>query len=269
LVDLPAIDTLDLNKLYEFVTLDINYTPIFKKEISYPYAKLEIVDKMTGKFIELDLSKFSNPLSPQFEIIYNITDNVEYKIIPLNYNGIYYSVENALVITPSTDMPVFSNSYAKYLRDNKVSNLLSGGMAVAGAIGSILTGNIAGAAGSFGSIASTVVADSVAQKQPNQVTGLKGDAFDYLNYDPCIFFRVKIMDSDHMQIARNFWNAYGYPVRRIATFNNTSKRYNFIKTVGANIIADKIPTEFLRELENIFDKGVTIWNDNYLNYDII
>jgi hypothetical protein len=269
LVDLPAVDTLDLNKLYEFLTLNITYSPIFKKEISYPYAKLEIVDKITGRFIELDLSKFTNPLSPQFQIIYNVTDNVEYKIIPLNYNGIPYSIENALVIRPSTDLPVFSNSYAKYLKDNQAQNVLSGVMAGASAIGSILTGNVAGAVGSFGSVANTLLADSVAQKQPNQVSGLKGDAFDYLNYDPCIYFRVKIMDNDHMKIARNFWNAYGYPVRRIATFNNTSNRYNFIKTVGCNLTAENIPSEFQRELESIFDKGVTIWNNNYLNYDIL
>lgn len=269
MVDLPAVDTLDLNKLYEFLTLNITYSPIFKKEISYPYAKLEIVDKITGRFIELDLSKFTNPLSPQFQIIYNVTDNVEYKIIPLNYNGIPYSIENALVIRPSTDLPVFSNSYAKYLKDNQAQNVLSGVMAGASAIGSILTGNVAGAVGSFGSVANTLLADSVAQKQPNQVSGLKGDAFDYLNYDPCIYFRVKIMDNDHMKIARNFWNAYGYPVRRIATFNNTSNRYNFIKTVGCNLTAENIPSEFQRELESIFDKGVTIWNNNYLNYDIL
>jgi hypothetical protein len=77
------------------------------------------------------------------------------------------------------------------------------------------------------------------------------------------------MDNDHMKIARNFWNAYGYPERKIGTFNNTSKKYNFIKTVGANIIADNIPSEYQKELETIFDNGVTIWNNDYLNYDIL
>ena len=41
-----------------------------------------------------------------------------------------------------------------------------------------------------------------------------------------------------------------------------------LKTVGANIISDSIPSEYQRELENIFDKGDTIWNRDYLNYDV-
>jgi hypothetical protein len=266
---IKLVHTMTVGLLSETVSLDIAYEPVFMKELAYPYAKIEIVDKITGKYIELDLSKFSNPMNPKFKIIYNITDNVEYKVVPLNYNGIAYSIENSLVVQPQTDLPIFSNSYSKYLKDNMGSNILSGVMATAGAVGSIMTGNIAGAVGSFGSIANTINADNVARKQPNQVSGIKGDAFEYLNYEPCIYFRVKIMDAFHMEIARNFWNAYGYPERRISNFNNTPNKYNFIKTVGANIIADKIPCEYQRELEGIFDKGVTIWNRNFLEYDIL
>jgi hypothetical protein len=263
------VHSLPPSLLRDTLTLNIGYTPTFKKELSYPYSKLEIVDRITGKYIELDLSKFLDPLHPQFEIRYNITDNVEYKVIPLEYNGVYYGIENALVVEPQSDLPVFSNSYSKYLKNNMGSNMISGVMSVASAVGSIATGNIAGAVGSFGSIASTINADSVARKQPNQVSGIKGDAYEYLNNEPSIYFRLKIMDNDHIKIARNFWNAYGYPERKIGTFNNTSNRYNFIKTVGANIIADSIPSEYQRELETIFDQGVTIWNNNYLNYEIL
>jgi hypothetical protein len=266
---MQLISIMSVSNLFETLSLNINYSPIFKKELSYPYAKLEIVDRITGKFIELDLSKFLNPLQPQFTLMFNITDNVEYKVIPLNYNGIGYSIENSLVVEPTTDLPVFSNSYSKYLKDNKGSNAINGFMSVAGAVGSLVTGNIAGAVGSFASISSIINQSNVAKSQPNQVSGIKGDAFDYLNYNPSIYFRLKVMDSDHMKIARNYWNAFGYPVRSISTFNNTSKRYNFIKTVCVNIIADTIPSEFAREIEGIFDKGVTIWNNNYLNYDIL
>jgi hypothetical protein len=201
--------------------------------------------------------------------MFNISDNVEYKLVPLLYNGSDYSIENALVITPSSELPIFSNSYAKYMRDNAGANMINGIMSVTGVVGSVMTGNVAGAVGSFGSIASTINADNVARQQPNQVSGLKGDAFNYENYESSLIFRVKMMDNSHKSIARNFWNAYGYPVRRISSFNNTSKRYNFIKTVGANITANTIPTIYLRELEQIFDNGVTIWNSNFLEYEIL
>jgi hypothetical protein len=269
---IAIVNHMNVGMLSETITLNIGYEPIFKKEISYPYAKLEIVDRITGKYIELDISKFLNPVEPQFMLIYNITDNVEYKLVPLNYNGIGYSIENSLVVEPSTDLPVFSNSYSKYLKDNKGTNIINGVMSVAGAVGSIMAGNVAGAVGSFGSIAGIINSDNVARKQPNQVSGIKGDAFEYQNYTSSLFFRLKTMDDDHVTIARNFWNAYGYPVRRISSFtSNISNSYNFVKTVGANIIADTIPSEYLKELQSIYDNGVTIWNrqHDFLTYNIL
>jgi hypothetical protein len=264
-----TIHNMSVSLLSEIVTLNIGYTPTFKKELAYPYSKLEIVDRITGKSIELDLSKFLNPLEPKFELRFNITDNVEYKVIPINYNGSGYAIENSLVIEPNTDLPVFSNSYSKYLKDNKVSNILTGVMSVAGAIGSIAVDNPAGAVSSFASIANVINADSVAKKQPNQVSGIKGDAFEYMNYSPCIYFRLKVMDNEHMKTARNFWNAYGYPERSLGTFTNSGSKFSFLKTVGANIISDKIPSEYQREIENMLDKGVTFWKNDYLNYDIL
>lgn len=267
--DLKAITQVSAINLRKTITVPIDYQFKFKKELSYPYAKLEIVDRITGQSIELDLSKFSDPLNPSFYIVGSLSEIPEYKIIPLSYNGVYYGIENALCIKPSSELPVFSNSYAKYLKDNKTANLINGGISGASAIGSILTGNVAGAVGSFANIAQIVNADNVAQSQPNQVRGINGDASEYLNYSPCIYFRLKTMDSNHIEIARNFWNAYGYPVRRISTFSNTDDKFNFIKTVECNIVAESIPTEYLIDLENIYNKGLTIWNRDYLNYSIL
>lgn len=260
------VHTVPQDSLFEDVQVNINYTPTFKKELAYPYAKLEVVDKITGRSIELDLSKFANQMIPTFRIYYTFTDRAEYKIVPMNYNGVTYSIENSLVIEPNTELPIFSNTYSKYLKDNKGTNLINGVMSVAGLVGSVVSGNVAGGVSSFANIASIVNADSVARKQPNQVSGIRGDSLEYVNFSPCIYFRLKVMDSDHMDIARNFWNAYGYPVRKIATYSNTNDTFNFVKTVGSNIVADTIPSEYQRELEQMFDNGVTIWNSNYLQY---
>lgn len=264
------IDTLHdvpLELLYDDFSFTIDYNESYKKELAYPYAKLEIVDRITGKYIELDISKFSNPKQPSFRIIYNFTGNVEYKVIPLNYNGQAYSVENAFVVHPNTDLPIFSNTYGKYLKDNTGTNLINGVMSVAGAVGSIATGNVAGAVGSFGNIAGIINADNVARKQPNQVSGLNGDGMEYVNFSPSIYFRLKVMDSNHMDIARNFWKCYGYPVRKITDVNmTTSPDFVFVKTEGVNIESNIIPSIYLSKLENIFNNGVTIWNRNYLEY---
>lgn len=267
--DLNLVSEVTPSNLYKDITVNIPYSPVYKKELCYPYAKLEIVDKITGKYIELDLSKFADPLNPQFRLQGSLTELPEYKLIPKNYNGIDYCIENALVVQPKCEMPVFSNSYAKYLKDNKVSNIINGALSGASAIGSIMTGNIAGAVGSFGSIAQTLNADHVAKTQPNQVTGINGDASEYITLSPRIYFRLKVMDDNHMNIARNFWNMYGYPVRKIDNVTSFTRKYNFVKTVACNITAESIPSEYQKELEDIFDKGATVWTSDYLNYDLI
>ena len=266
---LDIVDHIVKDNLLTDITFNIPYSYTFKKELCYPYAKLEVVDKITGKSIELDISKFADPFNPTFKLMGSVSELPEYKLIPTNYNGVDYSIENALVVNPSCELPIFSNSYAKYLKDNTMSQGINAVMSGVSAIGSIQTGNVAGAIGSFANLANILSQDKVAKMQPNQVSGIKGDAMEYLCFSPRIFFRLKVMDENHMNIARNFWNVYGYPERKIGIFNNTSNKYNFIKTVDANITADTIPSEYQLDLENIFDKGVTIWNNNYLEYDII
>jgi hypothetical protein len=253
---------------YDDISFDVPDNRVYMKELAYPYAKLEVVDRITGKSIELDISKFGNPLHPNFRIYYNFIEKAEYKVVPLSYNGVDYSIENALVVQPNTEMPVFSNSFAKYLKDNGNSNIIQGALGLTSMVGSIATGNIAGAIGSFASMAQVVNADSVARQQPNQVSGISGNVIEYVNLSPAIYFRLKTMDDSHVDIARNFWKDFGYPERKVTTFNNTSNKFNFIKTVGVNIIADSIPSEYQVDLEHIFDKGVTIWNRDYLNYDV-
>jgi hypothetical protein len=268
--DLNLVSQVSPTALRQTVNIAITYNMQFKKELCYPYAKLEVVDRITGKSIELDLSKFNDPFNPSFYLLGSVSDSPEYKIIPLEYNGAYYSIENALVIEPSSELPIFSNSYAKYMKNNSTANMISGVLAGAGAVGSILSGNVAGAVSSFGSIAQIVNADSVAKSQPNQVSNIKGDASEYLNYNPSIYFRLKVMDSNHMDIARKYWNCYGYPERKIDYIGyNENKSFNFVKTVSANITSNGIPNEYVEDLQNIFDKGVTIWNRNYLDYSAV
>jgi len=251
--------------LFTEKTVNITLSPTYFKEICYPYAKLEIVDRATGKAVELDLSKFDNPYAPTFRIYGSISELSEYKVVPLNYNGALYGIENALVVRPSTELPTLNNSYAKYLKDNTMSQGINAVMTGVGAIGSIATGNVLGMVSSMGNLASILSQDKVAQTQPNQVNGLKGDCIDYISYTNHIYFRVKVMDENHMSCARKFWQGYGYPIKTLATPNLTSnftgKDYNYIKMVEPNIEGGNIPQEDMKEINTLFITGITLWHD--------
>lgn len=73
----------------------------------------------------------------------------------------------------------------------------------------------------------------------------------------------------------DYFTQFGYAQNRVMEVNLRSrKNFNYIKTVGCNIVAKKnksIPKEHLLKLRGIFDNGIRIWhmdrNDGFLNYE--
>lgn len=65
----------------------------------------------------------------------------------------------------------------------------------------------------------------------------------------------------------DYFVKYGYKVNKWEKINVNSRRYfNFIKTNTCNIVSDEIPHEYLEEIKDIFNRGVTIWHvDNGAN----
>lgn len=65
----------------------------------------------------------------------------------------------------------------------------------------------------------------------------------------------------------DYFAKYGYKVNKWEKINVNSRRYfNFIKTNTCNIVGDEIPHEYLEEIKDIFNRGVTIWHvDNGAN----
>lgn len=65
----------------------------------------------------------------------------------------------------------------------------------------------------------------------------------------------------------DYFVKYGYKVNKWEKINVNSRYYfNFIKTNTCNIVGDEIPHEYLEEIKDIFNRGVTIWHvDNGAN----
>ena len=59
----------------------------------------------------------------------------------------------------------------------------------------------------------------------------------------------------------DYFVKYGYKVNKWEKINVNSRRYfNFIKTNTCNIVGDEIPHEYLEEIKDIFNRGLTIWH---------
>lgn len=58
-----------------------------------------------------------------------------------------------------------------------------------------------------------------------------------------------------------YYKNYGYKINKYKKPNYTSKKhYNFIKTTNCNIDSANIPLEHIRQLEQIFNSGLTFWH---------
>lgn len=58
-----------------------------------------------------------------------------------------------------------------------------------------------------------------------------------------------------------YFHLFGYKQNTVMKPNLKSrKRFNYIKTDGANLKGNGIPKSHLEELANIFNKGTTIWH---------
>lgn len=255
-----------LKQTITFDFSDINLG--FKKALTFPYAKIVVQDLATGQTIELEPNKFNIDSSQvvQFELQSTISENPSYKVIPLSYKNQSYAYNEALVIKCNTQLPIANNSYAKYLLNNQDLNLLrmiGNGIGVGGAV---VAGSAMGAISGFESITNVMLQEQQAQRQPNQLTAITDGVQERIQYQNGLKISLMIMDSDHLEQATNYWNMYGYPIRKLDYPNTPDRYFYFIKMQDPNI-SGNIPQNDLNEISSMFSKGVTLWQkDSFRQY---
>lgn len=234
---------------------------IHKKSMTFPYAKIVVTDMTTGQSIELSPEKFTNG-QPKFQIQCSICETPSYKIIPMDYCGQGLAYNQALVTRCNTSLPVANNTYAKYMMMNGETNNLKIAGAGIGVVGSLLTGNASGVISGASQIMNVVAQENQASKLPNQVTALTDGAMERILFQNGVKISLMVMDEFHQDMADNYWKMFGYPIRRLSNPNlNNAERFKYIKMISPNIEGGNVPQGDMIEIENIFSKGVTLWND--------
>lgn len=103
------------------------------------------------------------------------------------------------------------------------------------------------------------------QSTPNTMISMGSDVIYGFNKggSQLSLYRYGVSTEYAVKLA-DYWAMYGYKQNKILKLSdhiNTRYFYNYIKTVGANILGDgSIPLEHLEVMRNIFDKGVTVWH---------
>ena len=241
---------------------------------------------MTTDKIEI---KFSYALSYNSPFRYWIKD---YKKDPV---GRYSSLLQAL----APDFPVISDAYYTYMLENKntieanltnakigaaTSTLMSAGSgAIAGAkagggwgaLAGAVEGSINGTINGIVNVSSMIRSENAKQMdlkaKPDTLINSNDSSFNILDDNADVnFYRMRIC-CENEEILAEIFNMSGYTVNRVEKPNLRSRtRFNYIQTVGANIVGSFSQSDLLK-IKEIYDRGITIWhynkdNFNYLDY---
>lgn len=195
------------------------------------------------------------------------------------------------------DLPIISDAYYTYMLQNrnqiqadrenlKASNLTAVNNAMLGGTASgIMSGNLTGLLGGLGkgivsgyttyqtgetNYQNMVRSQNALQKDlrnlPDTIVSCNDGTFNMYDDNRYIsFYRMKICCEFEELLADTFATS-GYTVKRVKVPNLRSRlRYNYIKTVGANIVGS-INQDDLARIKAIFNNGVTFWHYNTVNF---
>lgn len=185
------------------------------------------------------------------------------------------------------EFPIINDAYSQYILQNKntiqtnVTNAMinAGAGVISGAIAGAGVGGPAGAAfGAVSGLASGVLNVSAQIRSenakqadlravPDGVINSTDSSFTVSDgSDVITFYRMRIC-CENEAILGEIFNMYGYKVNRVDIPNTRSRtRYNYLQTVGANITGS-ISQQFITQIKEIFNNGVTIWHyhDKHFN----
>lgn len=222
---------------------------------------------MTTDKIEI---KYNFALSAQSPFRYWIKD---YKRDPVGRNTTF-------VQSISPDFPIISDAYYTYMLENKNtiqanltnawinagSSMISGaisGAGIGGAAGAVY-GGVTGAIGGALNVQSHIRSENAKQADlkavPDNVVNSNDSVFTILdNTDEIHFYRMRIC-CENEEIIGEIFHMSGYKVNRVDIPNTRSRvRFNYLQTVGANIVGSFNQTALLK-IKEIYDRGITIWH---------
>jgi hypothetical protein len=196
-------------------------------------------------------------------------------------------LENSIINQSANDVPIVTELLSAYLQGNRnqlqnqtnqiAFNSVTGTVGSAmGAIGQALARNPVGAVAGIGSIGQNMgssyfqLQGMVAKKQdlstiPPQLSQMGGNtSFDFGNGVRGLFVIKKQITGEYRKKLTDFFKMFGYKINEVGNpAFKTRQHFNYIKTVGANIVGD-IPQTDLEIIRSIFNNGVTLWHGDWV-----
>ena len=269
-VENSSVKLINISKATSYVN---GYTPKNKKLLAYPYNLLQVSNNQGG-CATYKWENF-NSVPASFSLYTHVSPDPTVKLVPYQYNGALNNYDEGLSLGGyplcAYKYGVWQNWYASNKNSLNLQYLTGTVGVVAGAgtaaVGAF-TGNLLAVAGGVGSayggasaIASTMAKINDMSIQPPQARGnTSSGSLNCANgIQDFTFYSMSIRYAQAQRID-NYFTMYGYKVNNLKVPATTSRKYwNYIKTIGCTIDGS-IDFEDMQHIQNIYDKGITLWH---------
>lgn len=250
------------------------YEPKNNKLYTYPYTTL-MVHNGCGSSVTLAFERFSNPQNIYFNIEGAMCTTPEISCVPMGYSGESHSYHLALTINQFPQIPYIIDAYRAWVAGGGLARTTIGAVGnVVSMIGGIGMMALSGAAGGIPGIAGASMALSggagfakqmqslaEAQNLPPQTNGTLAGTAAFTNRHLDFFFETRQVNEQQARIIDDFFTQYGYASGQLMIPNRQARPYfTYIKTLQCNAHAISVPGEYMQQIVNIYNHGVTFWD---------
>ena len=263
------------------------YTPKNNKLFCYPYNYFYVTNNV-GMDVEYHYEDFINNTAV-FQTVGVITPGCSIKCFPLNYKKLSETGYNMASYNYGISGPKYpicswsTDVYTNWLTQNGVNiagvtlnatekGYLGGVLNTAVGLGELASGNPIGAmtmAGGLGQIANAMQENYRHSLLPDSARGnINSGDITYSAGNMDIPLYKMSVRQEYAKIIDNYFQLYGYKVNDVKVPNITGRtNWNYVKCIGSNIEA-LIPEDYLNEIKNLFNAGITLWHNpsTFLDY---
>lgn len=251
-------------------TID-GHTPRNNKLYTYPFYNL-LVKSTEGESKEFRFERFKTAYA-QFKIRGIVGEQSQISLIPLSYNhpnATDYCYNDAMILTGFPMCSWNIDTYKAFLAQQLVTlpaTLLKGaGQAIVGDVaGAVATGANTTLQYVTGMFQSNLHPYENRGKDSPQLS-LSTNGTDILPYKDFYFYRESIK-RELAERLDGYFDMFGYAQNRLMQPQMCARPYyTYVKTIGCHI-SGFMPASDMREIEEIFNRGVRLWKGSALASD--
>lgn len=240
---------------------------------NYPYHADIITNNIDNPFI-FKSEYCDSGTSYYFQYVQNLGYESKTRISISNYldkSSGKTSKSESVFSSNVNELPIYNDAYASYLNSSKASAtsgiaLNVGSSVIASTIG-LATGGLGATAGLLSGLnIGTNIANQMIKQSDLKTTAdtirNAGNSAQFAIVDKDIkYYQIhKVIPEDMRERVYRYFHHFGYKANEFKVPNLRSRYYfNYIKTIGCNLDTN-IDSEYRKQIEDIFNNGVTIWH---------